>query len=860
MRSNCGRDFTTLAGWPRQILESSLQSRLSRWTGRKGTPHQHFLLSLTLVFLCVFLPSAAQAAILVVNVLTDEVEDSCPTTCSIRAALASANAGDEIQFDVTGTIVLTQGELVVDKDLTITGPGAENLALDGNSASRVLAVQTDATAIVKGITIQNGYTGNESEDADTGSGIYNRGTLTLSDSTLSGNTSLTGGGIYNEGTLTLTDSTLSGNSAYRCCIDITGFSEGPGGGIYNQGTLTVTNSTFSANRAGDGGGISSSGGTVMVINSTLSGNSAWHGGGIFTAGPLTLTNSTLSGNSAESQGGGIASQDTLTVINSTLSGNSAEVIGGGISIATGTVTLTNSTLTGNRSPNGGGGIINWGTLSLTNCNITDNSATGIFVDFYLGGYGGGGIYNGMGGSLTLTDSTLSGNSGIETGGGILNLGSARLTNSTISGNAAIKGGGIFNGGSLTLSVSTLTGNSANNDMGTSYIGFWGGGIFNNLDATLTVTNSTFSDNSADDNGGGILNMGRATVTNSTLSWNSAHIGGGIMNGSGMLTLTSSTLSGNSAVWEGGGIANSGTLTLTDSTFSGNSSPGSGGGILSYNNEYAVTTLARSIFAQGTSGENCAGGGLISQGDNISSDSTCITNNPTLNDRNNTDPLLDPAGLQDNGGPTLTIALQPGSPAIDGVRYGTCPPPDTDQRGVPRPSGARCDIGAVEMSGNSAPITVALDIKPGSAKNHINPRSNEKIAVAILSTNPDDDTAEPFDATTVDPRSVRFGPKGAKAKTSKVKDVNHDGAADLLLTFKNRSTGIQCGDTSAELTGETLDGQAIKGTDTIKTVGLRCIDPEALARLRRLLHYLLSLEGDHGHGDHGHGSQGHGSYH
>ena len=134
----------------------------------------------------------------------------------------------------------------------------------------------------------------------------------------------TGGGIYNGGTLTVTNSTLSRNSTV-----------GDGGGVCNAGTLTLTNSTMSGNSAGgSGGGIyNNRNGTLTVTNSTLSGNSAtsWHGGGIYNAGTLTLTNSTLSGNSADNEGGGIYNtySGLLTVTNSTLSGNSASW-GGGI--------------------------------------------------------------------------------------------------------------------------------------------------------------------------------------------------------------------------------------------------------------------------------------------------------------------------------------------------------------------------------------------------------------------------------------------------------------------------------------------------------------------------------------------------
>jgi hypothetical protein len=669
-----------------------------------------------------------------VNVLTDETDDRCPTSCSIRAAIARANPGDEIQFDVNGTIVLTQGELVVDKDLTITGPGAESLALDGNYMSRVMVVTSGATASLQGLTLQNG-SGN-------GGGIYNKGTLTLTDCSVSsnngGNWGVIGGGLFNdiEGSLTLINTTLSGNWA----------KSGKGGGIYNNGSLTLANSTLNNNGTTDGYGsglFNDTQGTATLDKSTLANNESWYGwgSGISNEGTLTLTNSTLSGNWVwDGMGGGIYNVGTVEIINSTIEKNDLTVRGGG-----------------------GGGIINGGTMTLTYSAINNNAASS-----------GGGIINE--GTLTVTNSTISGNKG----GGVSNGGTLTVTNSTVSGNS---GGGISNTGTLALTNSTLSGNINMNVDDPDGDGYRGGGIFNQ--ASYDPWENSYSE-------------GKVTLTNSTLSGNSADVGGAIFNHEG-------------DEWAGAG----------------------------------TVILVQSIIANSPDGGNCAGK-ITSQGDNLSSDSTCITTNRTLNDRNNTDPLLDPAGLQDNGGPILTIALQLGSPAIDGVRHGTCPPPDTDQRGVPRPFGGRCDIGAVEMSADSAPLTVALDIKPGSVKNHINLRSNEKIAVAILSTGLDSN-AEPFDATRVDPRSVRFGPKGAKATHRKVKDVNHDGEADLILYFKNRATGIQCGDTSASLTGETIDGQAIQGSDTIKTVGLRCIDPEALAKLRRLLRYLVSIHGDHAHG-------------
>jgi hypothetical protein len=113
------------------------------------------------------------------------------------------------------------------------------------------------------------------------------------------------------------------------------------------------------------------------------------------------------------------------------------------------------------------------------------------------------------------------------------------------------------------------------------------------------------------------------------------------------------------------------------------------------------------------------------------------------------------------------------------------------------------------------ILVSIDIKPGSDTNPINPKSKGVIPVAILTTNT-------FDATTVDPLSVQFGPDGATEAHGRghIEDANGDGRLDLVLHFNTKETGIQCGDTSASLTGKTFNGQAIEGSDSIKTVGCK----------------------------------------
>jgi predicted outer membrane repeat protein len=167
-------------------------------------------------------------------------------------------------------------------------------------------------------------------------------------------------------------------------------------------------------------------------------------------------------------------------------------------------------------------------------------------------------------------------------------------------------------------------------------------------------------------------------------------GGGIFNRSGTLEVNNSTLSGNSASSFGGGItaAEGTTLTVTNSTFSGNTARVSGGGITSEASTITIrnTILASSPCSTSDSGTFTDGGGNLDEG------ATCGFT--ASSSKSNTPAGLDPAGLQNNGGPTNTIALQASSAAIDAAVE--CPPPTTDQRGVERPQGEACDSGAFEL--------------------------------------------------------------------------------------------------------------------------------------------------------------------
>lgn len=284
-------------------------------------------------------------------------------------------------------------------------------------------------------------------------------------------------------------------------------------------------------------------------------------------------------------------------------------------------------------------------------------------------------------TVNLTGLTVQNGRVKGVGGGIRNYGRLTLSHANLSNNSALAvptfatglGGGIYNNGILTVTHSTVSGNSAN----------YGGAIYN-YDGSVQVTASTLSGNSAISGGGGIDTFdGRLLVNNSTLSGNSAGSGGGISNRFSALILTNATLSDNSA--------------------------GRGGGLFNHTELFIGSLgIANSIIANSPSGGDCfvsSVGIFKSGGSNIDSDDSCNFN--ATGDQPNTDPLLGP--LQDNGGPTWTHALLPGSPAIDAANNAACPA--TDQRGEPRPQDgdgdgtATCDIGAYEADEYISGLTV-----------------------------------------------------------------------------------------------------------------------------------------------------------
>jgi hypothetical protein len=377
-----------------------------------------------------------------------------------------------------------------------------------------------------------------------------------------------------------------------------------------------------------------------------------------------------------------------------------------VTASIGGLTISN----GDAGQQGGGGILNdHAILTIDRCAVQNSFASQ--------SNSGGGVYNdGSGNSATLTisNSTISGNYAYFAGGGIYNDayndGSATLTitNSSVNNNSAWyaemfasdgEGGGIYNGsGMVTITNSSVSDNYAGMPVSDPFPAGNGGGISNY--GTLTIISSTISNNGCGLSGSGISNGGTLTIKSSTVTGNGANgehdgqpwgRGGGI---SGAVTLTNSTLSANHANLSTGGLDGSG--TIMNSTISGNN----GGGI----SVKGMLEIGNTILNAGPSGPNIAnnGGTITSHGYNLSSDDGGgYLTGP--GDQINTDPLLGP--LQNNGGPTLTHALLPGSPAINTGDPNFTPPPSYDQRGprFRRVFNGRIDVGSFEAQPQPPPF-------------------------------------------------------------------------------------------------------------------------------------------------------------
>ena len=348
------------------------------------------------------------------------------------------NGTDPIPYDSNKTAyVYLSANAERSSTLTVTSGYTLYLCLSGNTLSPASGFTGRAITVSSGATFV----------------LTDCGT----DGAISGFTSATsgGGGVYNRGTFTMYEGTISGNRTTGSRV------EGDGGGVYNyDGTVTMYGGTISGNTASRyGGGVCNYGGTFTMENVTISGNiSDYNGGGVYNyGGTFTMENVTVSDNTANN------SEDTY------------EANGGGICCYAGTLTIRGGTISGNEikgtSSYGGGITVGSGATA----EITDVTISGNISD-----YSGGGITVGNGTTVKITDVTISGNTAYNSGGGVCNYGTFTMENSTVSGNtSAYNGGGVYNYGTFTIKNSTVSGNTS---------AYNGGGVYNSV--TLNLSGNT----------------------------------------------------------------------------------------------------------------------------------------------------------------------------------------------------------------------------------------------------------------------------------------------------------------------------------------------------------------------------------
>ncbi len=485
----------------------------------------------------------------------------------------------------------------------------------------------------------------------------------------------------------------------------------------------------------------------------------------------------------------------------TITGGHAVDAGGGVFNDGGQLTMNNVVVRGNGAISNdylpiAGGLATWegGTTTLTKCTITGNSIVG-------GGSGAsGGIYNGGYDTLTMTDCTISNNSirneYISLGGGLNNVGNATLTDVTISGNAALQGGGLINTGTLAMTGCTVSGNTASDGAGVLVFG-----------GDLTMTNCTVSGNFAGSNGGGAANYGGTlTLSNCTFGGNSASIsGGGLANGfAGDAPVLGVPPA--SSVPGSGGSQNDGPITtsLSNCTISGNTAYDTGGGVVNY----ATLSMTNTIVSGNIGGDSS---GSYTGSNNL------IGGNALL------------SALGDYGGPTATMALLPGSPAIGG---GTSTgAPGFDQRAEPR--SGHVDIGAFQSQGFV--VTPVAGSVPLSTP--VNQAFPKPLVFAVTANNP----VEPVDGGIVffAVTPVAGASAGLSADTATIA-----GGMVSVTATANSTMGKYV--VSATATGADPDGFALTNTEApslVVTTNLdKTDDTDGLTSLREAIAYADSLPG------------------
>lgn len=660
----------------------------------------------TLVALAALIPDAVVAEGIAAEVTTNDEG-------VLRATVAH---GGVIHLNFAGTVRLTS-PLVIESDTVLEATNT-GVVLSGNGQVRVLEVRTNIHFTLRNVTVAEGR-------SDQGGGLFNNGGIVALLSCLfTRNQAIgmagTNGPILSGEGPPIEDSLLSGGNGRIA----------RGGAVFNQGVLRISNSVFEANQA-----VGGNGGTGGAGRGTL--GSGGHGavaagGAMFhEAGDVRVFNSRFHGNLAQGGSGGSAQQ--VEAVKGSAGGSGGGADGGAIAALA-------------------------GQLDLEMCQFETNQAVG-------GGGGGGGMLK-LSGIVTNAVAGPGGDAGAGRGGAVFNLATGRVAQCEFNVNQGVggggagggqfetrwpmsypmdpgpaggvggrgghgEGGGVWNGGSLELGASSWIENTAQGGGG----GLGARGTINYRGQFGWSTPGAAGGVGGNGRGGGLMNTGWVAMLSTTWVGNSAYggsggvggagggwfnnistpkrvpggqggagghgYGGALWNDQGSLRLVFSTVTLNAA-WGGSG-GRGGFGYENDPGFQaipGSDGSSAGGGL---GTATGLTLLSNSIVADSPSGGNLAGP-VVDGGHNLSSDESGALTGP--GSRVGVKAGL--GALGDHGGPTRTVTLLAGSPALDAADGSSCPP--LDQRGVGRPVGAACDLGAVEIEGYLPP-EVILTIHP-----------------------------------------------------------------------------------------------------------------------------------------------------
>lgn len=612
--------------------------------------------------------SAARADSTVTVTTTTDETTTGNGTCSLREAILYASGTAETDCGPapsgTTTIILPSGHyllsggtLSLTRDATIQGAAAGTTIIDGGGAAQVLNVGASSQSSIGGVTVTGGA-----------SGLIPCGSPPCF---FAGEDGAPGGGISNAGTLTLVNSVVSGNTAsagvpnvFFClvnssCPGESPFPGGAGGGIYNTGTMTIANSTIAGNTTLGANGTNARSGVNVAGAAGGSGGASGSGGGIDNAGTMTIAGSSVANNATGPGGnGGQGSDGNGSGSGGGNGGASAEAGGGGGINNTGSLTVRDSTISGNRTGAGGTG---------------GSGGAGVAA---TGGGAGSGASGGFGGAIESTTGIV-------------------VQNSTITGNAT---GGAGPAGS----PGSPSGAGA------------GAGLPGN--------------------------------------------GGALYQSAAGATLTQDTIASNIAAGVAGGLD-------------------AAGGQITYANTIVASNHGGAVFS------NCAGAMVTDQGNNI------VFGDASCNGPQGPNPNL--GALADNGGPTQTMALPQGSPAVNFVPANACPL-TTDQRGVARPQGPGCDAGAYEL----APPSI------GSSGGRAAGTTSANVTAAI---NPN------FKSTSV---TVRYGTTTAYGSTTSAQNL---GAGNTAVAMTATLAGLKPSTTyHAQVVASNADGTSTSGDISFTT--------------------------------------------